>query len=138
MGSNAKWTQEQYDAYMKKMGATPAAIPAPVVITPEKKKPTMNKTEAEYLRILEARLRAGEIRAILPHESIKLRVGENRCVYSPDCPVIGNDGVLEFHEVKGGHVWDDARVKFQSAKQQYPHFRFVWAQKKSGTWTITA
>ncbi len=97
--------------------------------------PRMNKTEAEYLRILDARLRVGEIDAILGFEAIKLRVGVVRCWYTPDFPVLAG-GVLEFHEVKGAYVHDDARVKFQSAMRQYPLFRWVWAQKIKGEWRI--
>lgn len=95
----------------------------------------LNKTEREYLRQLEARLRAGEYVWLGEHEGIKLRVGADRCWYSPDFSALQACGLLEFHEVKGGRVWDDARVKFQSAKQQYPHFRWVWARKQKGVWT---
>ena len=94
----------------------------------------LNKTEAEYLRILQSKLQAGEIRAILGHESVKIRIGEHRCWYSPDFPVILNSGRLEFHETKGARVWDDARVKFQAAKLLYPEFLFVWAQKTKEGW----
>ena len=139
MGNSPRWTSEQYEEHLKKMGKDTrlGCDDAPEQSTPcSQEKPKMNKTEAEYLMILECRLRAGEIKAILPHESMKFRIGANRCWYHPDIPVIGNDGVLELHEVKGGHVYDDARVKFQSAIQQYPHFRWVWAQKKKGQWKI--
>lgn len=137
MGNRPRWTPEQYEEYQKKCGVRTKDVPSTKPVQPTPKKPKMNKTETEYLRILECRLRAGEIKAILPHESMKFKIGAHRCWYHPDIPVIGNDGVLELHEVKGGKVWDDARVKFQSAVQQYPHFRWIWAQKKKGEWRIT-
>ena len=97
----------------------------------------MNKTELEYHRMLLARKSAGELLEVYPHESLKFCIGEKRCWYTPDFVVISDTGFIAIHEVKGGHVWDDAKVKFQSAKRQYPHFAWIWAQKKQGKWEIT-
>ena len=115
---------------------TPARGPERQKAGKPAKRKAPNKTEAEYARILEAKRQAGEIRAILGHESVKIHIGEVRCWYTPDFPVILNSGRLEFHEVKGAHVWDDARVKFQAAKLLYPEFLFVWAQKTKEGWRI--
>ncbi len=108
----------------------------PIIKYAEPVKERLNKTEKEYLRILEARQKAGEIKEIYGHQGIKFQVGLTRCFYSPDFPVMGSDGVLELHEVKGGHVWDDARVKFQACKLRYWSCRWVWAQKTKGEWRI--
>ena len=99
--------------------------------------PKLNKTEAEYLLLLKTQLVSGHLLEILPHGSIKFRIGVLRCWYTPDFPAICADGTLSLHEVKGGFVRDDARVKFQSAKVQYPHFWWVWAQKKKSGWEIS-
>lgn len=112
----------------------PRVIPVIKYAPPAKER--LNKTETEYLRMLEARKKAGEIKEIYGHQGIKFQVGLTRCFYSPDFPVMGSDGVLELHEVKGGHVWDDARVKFQACKLRYWSCRWVWAQKTNGEWRI--
>jgi hypothetical protein len=94
------------------------------------KKAGMNQTEAEYL----AMLKADQSVTHVAYEAITLRIGEG-CSYTPDFAVF-RGRLLELHEVKGGHVWDDAKVKFKAAKEQYPGIRFVWAQKKEGKWEI--
>ena len=68
------------------------------------------------------------------YERIKLRLGDG-CWYTPDFVTIGMDLQLTFHEVKGGHIWDDAKVKFKVAREQYPEFDFELHQKKQGSWT---
>ena len=142
-------TQEQYEQHQKKttssskppiQGTKPprAGIgkPKAVLGTPIPK-PKMNKTETEYHLILKAKMQQGEIRDIIGFESIKLKVGEDRCWYTPDFAVIGSNGVLELHEVKGAHVWDDAKVKFKSARLQFKCFRWIWAQRIKGQWKIS-
>ena len=142
MSTKARWTPEQYEQYLNKINRDTRSgykidheeKEAP----PQKpKKPKMNKTEAEYECMLKVKARDGEIKAYLAHESIKFKIGANRCWYTPDFAVIANDGVLEMHEVKGPYVRDDARVKFQAATQLYPGFRWVWSQRnKNGHWDI--
>ncbi len=94
-----------------------------------------NKLEAAYMSHLEARKDFDDIKAWL-YESIKLKIGVKRCWYTPDFWVLAADGVHEFHETKGPHCWDDARVKLQSAARQYPHFRFFLCRKEKGRWLI--
>lgn len=78
----------------------------------------MNKYESAYAKVLDARLKAGEITAYA-FERYKLRLGQ-ACYYTPDFMVVRADGVMEFHEVKG--FWEeDARVKIKAAADQYPH-----------------
>ena len=96
----------------------------------------MNKSEASYGSFLESLRMAGSI-LWYRFEGLKLRLADNT-FYTPDFAVMGADGVIECHEVKG--FWqDDARVKIKVAAEQYP-FRFVavTAKKKSdgGGWTV--
>lgn len=97
----------------------------------------MNKTEAAYAAHLEARRRAGEI-AWIKFEGVKLRLADNT-FYSPDFAVMGADGVLEMHEVKG-FMKDDAAVKLKVTADMYP-FRFLLvrarAKKNGGGWDVT-
>jgi hypothetical protein len=87
----------------------------------------MNKTEAEYAAVLDARATAGEV---LWHkfEGLKLRLADNT-FYTPDFAVMASDGVIECHEVKG-HWQDDARVKIKVAASLYP-FRFYAYRKRA-------
>jgi len=101
-------------------------------------KKKLNSTEREYLALLEMRIRDGTLAYICGHESVKFRIGEVKCWYHPDFCCIRPTGRLEIHEVKGPKVWDDARVKFQSAALQFPGFLWFWAQRdKQGVWTTT-
>lgn len=82
---------------------------------------TMNKTEAAYDLVLDARKHHGEI-LWYRFEGLKLRLAGST-FYTPDFAVMAADGVMECHEVKGR--WqDDARAKIKIAADQYP-FRFV-------------
>ena len=113
--------------------AVPAAALAPV---PDKRTTVAagrvpNKTEQRfYDDHLDARVLAGEIE-IPQYDALTFRIGEpgSRCTYRVDWafwnPV---DRVLELVEVKGGHVWEDALVKFQAARRLYPLARWTWAR----------
>jgi hypothetical protein len=95
----------------------------------------MNKTETAYYHILMAEAGEGLWDHVFEHESIKVKVGAYRCWYTPDFAT-EKDGRITFHEVKGGFVRDDARVKFQAAVKQYPQFGWTWAQRVKGRWEI--
>lgn len=96
--------------------------------------PAMNKTEAEWSRMLDARKLAGEIQH-WSFEPIKIRLAD-RTYYEPDFLVVLASGELELHEVKGAFVQDDARVKFKVCAEHFPA-RLVWAQKvKGGAWKV--
>lgn len=126
----------QAQARQQLMGFMPD-LPVQEVAQPPSREPKLNKTETEYQNILLARERAGEITAIRA-QSIKIQIGEKRCWYTPDFTCVNKaTGRIQFHEVKGGKVWDDARVKFQAAKLNYPEFDWIWAQKKEGVWTLS-
>jgi hypothetical protein len=85
----------------------------------------MNKTEAEYDRLLARRQAAGEI-LWYRFEGVKLRLAD-KTFYTTDFFVMNAACELEVHEVKG--FWtDDARVKTKVAADQYP-FRFLGITK---------
>ena len=87
----------------------------------------MNRTEAEYRDLLEARKMAGEV-AWYRFEGLKLRLADNT-FYTPDFAVMLADGQLEMHEVKG--FWtDDARVKIKVAADAYP-LQFIAVRKRA-------
>ncbi|MEX3690802.1 hypothetical protein AB3X91_11845 [Paraburkholderia sp. BR14263] len=85
----------------------------------------MNKTEAAYAQLLDARLAAGEI-LWYRFEGIKLRLAA-RTFITIDFAVIPRGAPLEFHEVKGRWT-DDARAKTKVAAEQFP-FRFIAIQR---------
>ena len=93
-----------------------------------------NKTEQAYEEHLERQRALGNI-LWYRFEGIKLRLADNT-FYTPDFAVLGGDGYMECHEVKG--FWtDDAKVKIKVAADQYP-FRFIAfkaiAKSKGGGW----
>jgi len=47
------------------------------------------------------------------------------------------DGRLEVHEVKGGFITDDGRVKLKIAAEHFPA-QFYLCQKARGAWTVEA
>ncbi len=94
---------------------------------------TMNKTEAEYAGMLELRKRAGEI-AWYAFEPFKVRLAD-RTFYDVDFGVMLTDGRLEVHEVKGGFITDDGRVKLKIAAEHFPA-QFYLCQKARGAWTV--
>ncbi|SDU13621.1 hypothetical protein SAMN05444156_2174 [Verrucomicrobium sp. GAS474] len=124
----------------RRLGAvapTPAPT-APASATPIQKVPRgggggagtdrkMTKEERAYERILEARKNKGEILAY-GFESTKLRLAYNT-TYTPDFEVTMPDGRTEFHEVKGGYIYDGALDKFKMAAAQRPWNRFLLIQK---------
>lgn len=87
---------------------------------------TMNKTEAEYARILEARKAKGEIEWY-KFEGMTFKLANNTR-YTPDFAVMLTGGVMEMHEVKG-YWMDDARVKIKVAAEMYP-FSFIAVKKE--------
>lgn len=93
----------------------------------------MNKTEARYAEILEARKRLGEIAGYW-FEGITLRLADD-VRYTPDFLVQVANGELEVHEVKG-FLRDDARIKFQVAARAFP-FRVVLVKSERGHFHIS-
>lgn len=93
----------------------------------------MNQTEKRMAQILDMRKRMGFIREWW-YESVTFVVGLERTRYTPDFVCNMADGSLEIVEVKGAHIRDDARVKFQVAARQYPFARWTMKQWKKGEW----
>ena len=140
--TSARWTPQQLADYRRKQSARkpdtsslptgePPAEPRQV---PKRKGP--NVTEIAYALILRCEMQEGKWDHVFDHESIKVKVGKHRCWYTPDFATI-KDCKLTFHEVKGGLIRDDARVKYQSAVRQYPQFGWRWAQRINGEWKVT-
>lgn len=92
----------------------------------------MNKTEREYSRILDAMQRRGEILS-WKFGDTKLRLADG-CWYLPDFRVMQLSGRVLFVEIKGGHIWDDAKVKFKTAREIHGWADFRMMQKKAGNW----
>lgn len=105
---------------------------------PQKEKPearnprSMNKTETAWAQRLEIQKRSGEILGYW-YEAVKLRLAD-RTWYTPDFLVQHPDGSLEFQEIKGGHIWEDALVKFKVTREQYPMFRWSMWQRTKTQW----
>lgn len=89
----------------------------------------MNKTEAEYDAILRTQLYTGQI-LWYKFEGIKLALAGNTSL-TVDFALMRADGVLEFHDAKGGRgvYMEDAKVKMKVATSMYP-FRFFVAFKR--------
>lgn len=106
---------------------------------PGKRRRAMNKTEAAFAAILDAKMRRGEI-VSYEYEGITLRWGKIDGIrYTPDFTVFERiEAALVricFVEVKGGHIWPKDMQKFKQARNEWPHFGFEMWQRKSGSWT---
>ena len=146
MANTLRWSEEQLSAHLRRAPAPeaepaqPAAKPLPVAVgtvEPPELNPAMNKTEAEYAGMLEARRLRGEV-AWWRYEAITLKLADNTR-YTPDFLVLLPDGVLEIHETKGGYIREDGWLKLKVAAALFP-FRFFLCQKAAkkdgGEWSI--
>jgi len=93
----------------------------------------MNKTEARYSQVLEGWKAIGLVREYR-FEAVKFKLAD-ATFYTPDFMVIRPTREIEFIEVKGGKIWDDAVVKFKVAAQSFPMFTWAMLQWKGGVWT---
>lgn len=97
----------------------------------------MNKTEAEYAKVLEARKFSEDV-LWYKFEGVTLRLADNTR-YTPDFAVMLANGEMELHEVKGAKAifQDDAKVKVKVAAALFP-FRFIVVypipKKHGGGW----
>lgn len=96
---------------------------------------TMNRTEARYAAHLETEKLAGNVAAYW-FESLKVKIADGACWYTPDFVVLRPDGTLELHEVKGSPkiFQDDAKVKVKACATQYPFRMIVVYPRKGGDW----
>lgn len=96
----------------------------------------MNKTEQRYHDHLVLQKQAGLV-LWFEFESIKLKLCDNTH-FTPDFALMGADGVLELHDVKGSRaiIKDDAHLKMKWAADRYP-FRICYVfPVKGGGWEI--
>lgn len=89
------------------------------------------KLEAQYAAFLYALRVTGEVRDYR-YEALTLRLGRD-CRFTPDFMVMAPDDVIECHEVKGPHAWEDAIVKLRTAAEMYP-FRFYLCRHSKNGW----
>lgn len=83
----------------------------------------MNKTEAGYAMVLEARRQAGAIQS-WAYEAIKLRLADG-AFYTPDFFIVMPDNTVELHETKG-FMREAARVRLLVAMDRHPFtFRLI-------------
>lgn len=94
----------------------------------------MNQTEMTMRDALHHLANRGMI-AGYTYEPDKLKLAY-RCTYTPDFKITMHNGSVVYIETKGGHVWDDAIVKFKVAGVLNPDRWFVWAQLKGGRWIM--
>ena len=97
----------------------------------------MNRLEAEYAALLEARKREGTV-LWYRYEAAKFRLTDTDAMttYSPDFLVQLSTGELVVVEVKGGWFPEHNRLKLKLLVDQYP-FRVVLARRprKADPWT---
>lgn len=101
----------------------------------------MNKTEARFAALLDARVARGEIIS-WAYEEITLRWPDGMR-YTPDFVLIVRDPSFPVTytvlvEVKGAHSWAKDIVKFRSARDKWGgRFRFQFCQEVNGQWKET-
>lgn len=95
----------------------------------------MNKTERRYFEYLKAEEAAGRVQKIW-FESIKVKIADGACWYTPDFLVLKADSTLEFHEVKANPriFQDDAKVKVKTTATNYPFKMIVVYPKNTHGW----
>jgi len=92
----------------------------------------MNKTEAAYAALLEARRVRGDV-AEWHYEALTLKLADDTR-YTPDFLIVLADGTVELHEVKGFYR-DDAKVKAKVCARMFP-FTVRLARLMRGSWQI--
>jgi hypothetical protein len=128
MSTGVRWTQQEYEAYLKR-SQTKIAEEVKATTPPKEIKPAMSKTEMEYERTYLSRV-AHKFEGI----TLKMANGHR---YTPDFYVCPEGNVIELHEVKGGYKlqsYGRAKLAFDQAKIEYPEFKFVWATKTKDGW----
>lgn len=116
-----------------------ASNAAPSQFHPARAAARMNKTEAEFALMLEARKRSGEI-TDYRYEGMRLKWGEDPRTgeamnYLADFVVIGKlSSHITLIEVKGAHIWDRDKVRFKGCRAAWPCFAFELHQKIKGEW----
>lgn len=139
-----KWTEGEYAAYKEKIKRlSPAACHARELAEARanlaKRKPSRNQPNKT-----ERRFEMEILRPSLPEDTTigfqsltfllapNLRYTPDWTVWFPDC--LNRQGQIVCYEVKGGHVWDDARVKFLTARKLFPWITWQAFQYKNKAW----
>ncbi|HMF56746.1 MAG TPA: hypothetical protein VK619_10420 [Pyrinomonadaceae bacterium] len=99
---------------------------------------TMNRTEAAYADILQRRKLSGELLDWW-YEAVTFKLADD-CRYTPDFMTVrAVTGQVEFHEIKGSFIRDDALVKLKVAAQMFPFVFYLCvkeSKKSGGEWKI--
>lgn len=81
--------------------------------------------EANHAEELDWRIKAGEIKEVIPQYKIDLKINDRHISnYYIDFKVILSDGDIEYHEVKGfeTEVW---RLKWKLTEALYPEYNLI-------------
>ncbi len=153
-GSGLHWSQADLDAFRARRSAgqvdrVPVPAPAPAAAADAMKpsnpmasfyalgrmaKTDMNKTEAEYAQLLEARKAAGLVLGWKFHP-IRVRLAKNT-FYEPDFLVMTADREVQIHEVKGGFTTKEGQSRIKLCAEILPWFRMFKCSKIDGEWQI--
>ena len=100
----------------------------------------MNPTEAAYAQKLDLMRKAGVIRS-WEFEQRPIQLEDTAHVkrpitFTPDFYVVTADGAGEYHEVKGGHMKEDAWIKLRWFCERFSRTPVVLAQLVKGKWYI--
>ena len=119
-------------AVLAQIGGKSGKAPKGRRVTGRRKLPQdeMNGLERDYA----GRLESDPAVAWYKFHPMKLRLAK-RTFYEIDFLVLRTTGALEFHEVKGGHWEDDARVKVKVASEAFPVPFFI-ATRNGQEWAL--
>lgn len=124
------WTENDLKAHLAKKSAK--SVEAKDIKPARAKK--QNKTELRFeSEILQPLLQSGEM-LWYDFEKITLKLADG-VRYTPDYMAVLWCGTIVLYEIKGGKIWDDARVKFLVAREEFPMFEFHCQQYKKRRWT---
>lgn len=154
--SKPHWSWEQILERGRQRGMVaqepPAAVPVAGSVSPRgdtvpkagKRRSEMNKTEARFARLLEAKVQRGEI-VSFEYEGLTLRWPDGMR-YTGDFFVVNEIGDIDGHplvaatiiEVKGAHSWAKDVVKFRAARDKWGNrYCFQFWQEVDGEWKET-
>lgn len=117
------------------VGPAPLPVDKPRI---RQKRTPLNKTEQRFLDWLKAQLEEGDT---IYTQAVTFALG-NGARYTPDFVVRSNDSLgsmLIAYEVKGPHMYEDARVKLVVAARAFPwvHWRLAYEKPpRSGQFVI--
>jgi len=149
MAGTLRWTPEQLQAHLEKQQGQEARktkprrqpvtdltepAPKPWEYAPATGSRKKNKTELAFEQtFLWPRVQSGELE-FYRFESLKLILGERK-TYTPDFHGRwAATGVIQIWEVKGPWIYEDAMVKFDTARRLFIEFEFELWQRKKGEW----